>query len=436
MPSLPIILLLVTLAGAVGWAWSLRTRMRRMDQLLGSGRHHNRQLHKRLAAAEHRRSELEAVLSSMVEGVIAFDSNERLISLNRAAARLMSLDPRRVIGRPIQEVVRNTDLQKLVTRALSTPAGPEPAAADLTLRPNPDSTDGDRHFEAQAAPVLDAEGKQVGAVVVLHDTTRLRRLEAVRRDFVANVSHEIKTPISAIKAAIETLAEDPGMPEAPRANFTGIITRQADRLDAIVEDLLSLTRLEEDGKQAADDLEVYGLGPVILAACETCHAKATEKNIDLEIDAPPLAARIVPMLLEQALINLIDNAIKYSPASTTVKITARKQGDRAVIAVADQGRGIEAEHLPRIFERFYRTDRARSRQLGGTGLGLSIVKHICETLGGKASVQSRLGRGSTFSMALNAAPPAEAAARDAEPGAALENEGGGAGPDGDWAESA
>ncbi|MEL7087261.1 MAG: ATP-binding protein [Planctomycetota bacterium] len=413
MQNLLIISLSLGLLTACVWAVVLGARARRLDQVLGAGRTQARQLNERLAAVERRRSELEAVLSSMVEGVAAIDTEERLISLNRAAAKLLSLDPRRVIGRPIQEVVRNAALQSLVAEALA-PTGEQVfVAGELTLRPNPDTTTDDRHLSAQAAPVRDADGKQAGAVVVLHDITRLRRLESVRRDFVANVSHEIKTPISAIKAAVETLADDPAMPAEPRANFTGIIARQADRLDNIVEDLLSLTRLEQDEFVAVDDLEVHDVRPAIHAACETCHAKALAKSIAFEIETEPAAARSVPTLLEQALVNLIDNAIKYSPEATTVRIAAATRGEQVVISVTDQGRGIEPEHLPRIFERFYRTDRARSRQLGGTGLGLSIVKHVTETLGGKASVQSRLGHGSTFSIALAAAEFPAAAPPDA-----------------------
>lgn len=415
MQNALIILLSIGLFAACGWAVALGARVRRLDQLFAAGRTQSRQLNERLAAVEHRRSELEAVLSSMVEGVAAIDTEERLISLNRAAARLLSLEPERVIGRPIQEVVRNAALQSLVAEALAPATGQVFAARELTLRPNPDVATDDRHLSAQAAPVRDADGKQVGAVVVLHDITRLRRLESVRRDFVANVSHEIKTPISAIKAAIETLADDPAMPDGPRASFTGIIARQADRLDNIVEDLLSLTRLEQDESVVPHDLDAHDVRPVIHAACETCHAKALEKSIAFDIDAEPVAARVVPTLLEQALVNLIENAVKYSLNETTVRIAAVSRGEHAVISVTDQGRGIEPEHLPRIFERFYRTDRARSRQLGGTGLGLSIVKHITETLGGKASVQSQLGQGSTFTITLAAAPLPSAATPEHEP---------------------
>jgi two-component system phosphate regulon sensor histidine kinase PhoR len=385
-------------------AWGLRRRTRRLDAAFAELRQKHREVHGRLTRVERRRNELEAVFASMVEGVMAIDTEQRLISLNRAAAQLLSLDPQRVVGRPIQEVVRNVALQSLVTRTLDS-ASAEPTTGEMTLRLSPGTSTDDRFLQVQASTVRDAEGDRVGAVLVLHDTTRLRRLENVRRDFVANVSHEIKTPISAITAAVETLLSDPDMPATPRENFTGIIARQAERLDAIVEDLLSLTRLERDGSAKVADVEPHPVEPSIRAACETCQAKASARSIVLDIDAEPVTARVVPTLLEQALINLIDNAIKYSPEHTTVNIAARRRGDEVRITVTDQGRGIEPEHLPRVFERFYRTDRARSRQLGGTGLGLSIVKHVADCLGGRAGVHSDVGRGSTFSLTFPAGPP-------------------------------
>ncbi|MEM9418839.1 MAG: ATP-binding protein [Planctomycetota bacterium] len=397
MQNVLIILLALALVAAVLTAATLRRRLRRYKEGLTGQREHNRQLAERLTTVERRRSELEAVLSSMVEGVAAIDTEERLISLNRAAALMLSLDPKQAVGRSIQEVVRNASLQSLVTEALGSQAN-TPATRELNLRLSPGSSTDDLSIQAQAAPVRDAEGRRVGAVVVLHDVTRLRRLESVRRDFVANVSHEIKTPISAIKAAIETLIDDEQMPAPARKNFTGIIARQTERLDAIIEDLLSLTRLEQEGGTVSDEIEAHPVEPVIRAACETCHAKADAKSITLKIQAEPLRAQVVPTLLEQALVNLIDNAIKYSTDNTTVVISAERRNDDAVLTVTDEGRGIEPEHLPRVFERFYRTDRARSRQLGGTGLGLSIVKHIAETMNGKASVRSQLGKGSTFTL--------------------------------------
>ncbi|MEM1027414.1 MAG: ATP-binding protein [Planctomycetota bacterium] len=391
------ILLALALATTVVVAVVLRRRVRRLSEALSGQREHHRQLTERLGGAERRRSELEAVLSSMVEGVLAIDGEERVISLNRAAALMLSLEPKRAVGRPIQEVVRNAALQGLVAEVLSGSAS-VPASGELSLRLNPGSSTDDRSIQAHAASVRDAEGRHAGAVVVLHDITRLRRLESVRRDFVANVSHEIKTPISAIKAAVETLLDDETMPVGPRQNFTGIIARQTDRLDAIIEDLLSLTRLEQEGASVVDEIEPHPVASVLRAACETCQAKAHAKSIELQIDTEPLTAQVVPTLLEQALVNLIDNAIKYSPAQTVVQIKAERRNEEVMISVADEGRGIEPEHLPRVFERFYRTDRARSRQLGGTGLGLSIVKHIAESLGGKARVTSQLGEGSTFTL--------------------------------------
>ncbi len=402
MPTVLCILLTLVALALLGWVVALHRAKAswRRDRQLQSER--SRQLHERLAVVDRRRSELEAVLSSMVEGVAFIDTDERLVSLNHAAAQLLSLDPERAIGRPIQEVVRNVALQSLVAGALGT-RSLEAHHGELTVRLSPGSSADDRYLQAHAAPVRDAEGQRVGAVVVLHDITRLRRLESVRRDFVANVSHEIKTPISAIKAAIETLIDDPAMPAVPRGRFTSIIARQTDRLDHIVEDLLSLTRLEQEGRQNASELEAHALRPVIDAACETCHANAQAKSIELVREAEAVWVRAVPTLLEQALVNLIDNAIKYSPDQTTVRIAAQRRGHEVVICVTDHGRGIEAEHLPRVFERFYRTDRARSRSLGGTGLGLSIVKHVAEVHGGRAGVQSSPGRGSTFSLYLQAA---------------------------------
>jgi two-component system phosphate regulon sensor histidine kinase PhoR len=216
------------------------------------------------------------------------------------------------------------------------------------------------------------------------------------------VSHEIKTPISAVKAAVETLISDPDAPLEARQNFLGIIARQADRLDAIVEDLLSLTRIEQEQGRIADEAEPAEVAAVLQAAAETCAAKADAKSIRLTVEPTRLSVKMVPTLIEQAIINLVDNAIKYSPESTEVRITASRRGDEVVLSVVDQGRGIESEHLPRVFERFYRTDRARSRAMGGTGLGLSIVRHIAQTHGGRTTAQSQLGRGSTFNLHLPA----------------------------------
>jgi len=373
-----------------------------------------RQLQDRLSTVVRQRNELGAVLSSMVEGVVAIDNEERIISLNSAAATMLRLDPAQCIGRSIQEVIRNTALQQFVGETL---AENRSVQGELTLRSH---REGDpvggsvRHVQAQSALLRGEAGERLGAVLVLHDVTQLRQLESVRRDFVANVSHEVKTPVAAIKAAIETLIESEGIDPEHQQRFMNMVARQANRLDAIVEDLLSLARLEQEQGRIQAELSPASVDPLLRASVETCAPKAVEKGIVVEVDCDPkLRAMLNPMLIEQALVNLIDNAVKYSPAETTVRVSAERVGDEAVVSVTDQGRGIEPEHLPRVFERFYRTDRARSREMGGTGLGLSIVKHVAESHGGHVGVDSVPGKGSVFRLHLrladegDASPPAE-----------------------------
>ena len=353
-----------------------------------------RQLGDRLSTVIQHRNELSAVLASMAEGVLAIDLDERVISLNRAANDLLGVDADQIIGRSIQESVRNTTLQALIRQTLERAA---PVQGETTLRSPKQSGLPDRYLQVQTAPLRDADGQRLGVLVVLHDVTQLRRLESVRRDFVANVSHEVKTPVSAIKAAVETMLDDSAMPRDQAERFMGIIKRQADRLDAIVEDLLVLARLESQEGDLLAEIEAQPVKRIIEAAAETCQAKASEKNITIRIEAEGQPRALAnAMLLEQALVNLIDNAIKYSPADTEVGVQTQRRGDELIIAVTDQGRGIEPQHIERIFERFYRTDRARSRELGGTGLGLSIVKHVADTHGGRVSVDSEPGLGSTF----------------------------------------
>jgi two-component system phosphate regulon sensor histidine kinase PhoR len=273
----------------------------------------------------------------------------------------------------------------------------------------------ERFLQAQAAPLSDAAGQRIGVLIVMHDVTRLRRLEVIRRDFVANVSHEIKTPITAIKGAVETLddaVDDLGLDDSAR-RFLGIIARQADRLHNIVEDLLSLARIEQETERDRIALERVDLNEVARAAVSACMLQADAKQIKVELrraDSAEVMANA--QLLEQAVINLLDNAIKYSPSGTRVSIACAAPDDDAgaQVIVSDQGVGIDSDHLPRLFERFYRTDKARSRAQGGTGLGLAIVKHIAQAHGGTVSVESQVGRGSTFRIHLPAASPVPAEA--------------------------
>jgi len=353
------------------------------------------QLDDRILTVARQRNEMEAVLSSMVEGVIAVDSDERVININRAAAQLIGVDPAAVHGRSIQEIVRNPDLQQFVARTL---ARHEAVEGEIVLG------DGERFLQAHGTVLRDPQGAGIGALVVLNDITRLRQLENLRRDFVANVSHELKTPITSIKGFVETLLDGAlDSPEDAR-RFLAIVSKHADRLNAIIEDLLSLSRLEEEGEKEKAILEEGAIRDVVFAAAQSCKVNAAAKNIRVETACPEdLRARIKAPLLEQALVNLLDNAIKYSESGGLVEVEAARQNGEIAIRVRDYGCGIEKEHLPRLFERFYRVDKARSRKLGGTGLGLAIVKHIVHVHGGRVSVESTPGKGSVFTICIPAA---------------------------------
>ena len=227
-------------------------------------------------------------------------------------------------------------------------------------------------------------------IVVLRDVTQLRRLENVRRDFVANASHELRTPVTAIKGFVETLVEG-GLDDKENARrFLDIIHRNADRLTALIDDILSLARIEKESEEQRIALEPGPVATAIDAAVERCQPLAQHKRMRVESVCPPdLIAPIHANLLEQAVANLIDNAIKYSKEDKTIRVEAKRAANEVTIAVADEGYGIEARHLPRLFERFYVVDRGRSREVGGTGLGLAIVKHIALAHGGWLSVESK-----------------------------------------------
>lgn len=345
-------------------------------------------------------SQQEAVLGSMVEGVLAVDARQRIVSINGAAAELLDLDPAKAVRRPLQEVVRNPDLRRFALRAIDCK---EPIEDDLLLRGVRDRT-----LLVRGTALRDSKGGDSGAVIVLNDVTHFRHLENVRRDFVANVSHELKTPISSIKGFVETLLDGAMDDPADSRRFLTIVAKQAERLETIIEDLLALSRIEQSEGAGNLPLEETPVRRVLAAAAADCLPRAMDRSIAVEIACDDdLMVPMNPPLLEQAVINLIDNAIKYSEPGKLVRVSAGHDDqhlldDRScvVISVVDQGCGIDADHLPRIFERFYRVDKARSRKLGGTGLGLSIVKHIVQAHGGAVSVESTLGVGTTFQLRL------------------------------------
>jgi two-component system phosphate regulon sensor histidine kinase PhoR len=365
------------------------------------------ELEDRIRLITAQRNEQEAVFLSMVEGVLAVDMGERVLRINRAAGALLGVNPADAQGKTIQEVVRNPELQKFVGQTLSSRKAP--TEGEILLR-----EEGERWLQAHGAALHDASGRQMGAVVVLNDMTRIRRLEGFRREFVANVSHEIRTPITAIKGFVETLLDGAMREPESAEKFLGIIARQADRLNAIINDLLLLSKLEQQGERGPVTTEPAAIRGVLDAAIELCAFKADRKNISIRVRCEEtLRAKVNVPLLEQALVNLVDNAVKYSEPGKPVTVEAALRNGSLVIQVRDEGPGIEREHLPRIFERFYRVDKGRSREMGGTGLGLSIVKHIAQAHGGSVAVQSEPGKGSLFTIIL----PAGAAENGSSPAA-------------------
>jgi len=364
-----------------------------IDSLDDSMKDMAQQLHARINTITRQRTEIEAILSSMIEGVIAVDAEERIIIMNDAAAKMFGCNPSAVQGHSIQEAVRNTHLQEFISETLS---GTKPVEKEIRL-----SSDEEQFLFGHGTLIRDIEGKGIGALFVLSDISRLRKLENIRRDFVANVSHEIKTPITAIKGFVEILRDEGAKEEDDVRRFLEIIAKHVNRLEAIIDDLLKLSRIEKDAETDGIQLQELGIRDVLESAVQALKPLADSKGIELGLPCDDgLTARINPPLLEQAVVNLLDNAIKYSDEEKPVKIEAGQDEKEVLIHVIDNGRGIEQEHLPRIFERFYRVDKARSRRLGGTGLGLAIVKHIIQAHGGHVSVTSTPGKGSAFTIHL------------------------------------
>lgn len=350
----------------------------------------------RIKAVIRQKNELEAVLSSMSEGVLAVDKEERIITHNPAFSTIFDLADSDLSGRSLQEIIRSAELQKYMQRSLCSEFRDK---ADITVY-----TPEERILRVYSTPLADAGGKQAGTLFVINDVTKVKFLETMRRDFAINVSHEIKTPLTAIKGFVETLRDAPALDAQEAKKFLGIIEKHVNRLVGIVEDLKHLTEIEDAGENKAMDFDQLEIAKVLEAAVQACQEKAEEKQIRLawSCDAG-LHARINPPLLERALVNLIDNAVTYSEAGGSIHVSARSDSSGALISVKDSGIGISAKHHQRIFERFYRVDKDRSRSSGGTGLGLAIVKHIVRAHGGRVHVESQPEKGSTFEILLPAA---------------------------------
>jgi len=350
------------------------------------------QLYDKLTTITSQRNELEAVLYGMVEAVLVVDKDQNILRLNRGAEVLFQVRAAGAQGRSIQESIRNTDLQHFVRKTLTEG---HPVEADLQFPGDPV-----QYVQAHGSVIRNGQDRLIGAVVVLNDVTRLKQLENIRKDFVANVSHELKTPITSIKGFLETLQEGAIDDPAHAQKFLSIMQKQTDRLHAIIEDLLSLSRIEQHVEKKAIVREGMSISEVIEAVEKVCRDRAQEKNITLETQCDQVVGRVNATLLEQALVNLVDNAVKYSEPGSVVTIRCYRSDSEIVLSVRDQGCGIPKEHHNRIFERFYRVDKARSRQIGGTGLGLAIVKHIVLAHSGRVTLESTPGEGTTFYIHL------------------------------------
>lgn len=347
-------------------------------------------LRQRIRSEQHARSEIETILASMAEGVVAVDGRERVLLMNDAAARMLDLDAALETGETLWQHLRFAELERGLRSTLETG---EAWHADATS-----PRDDGRTLSLSVAPV---RGESNGAVALLSDVTEIRRLEQVRRDFVANVSHEMRTPLAAVLGALETLT-DPAMDEPTRRRFLDIAARNAARLQAIVADLLDLSTIEARGDSMP--LESVRVDEPLRTAAAALAGSAEGKGIELDYAAappgPPPVVQGNRQRLEQAFTNLIANAIHYTPAGGRVAARIRTLPKEVVVEIEDNGIGIPASALPRVFERFFRVDRGRSRDTGGTGLGLAIVKHIALAHGGRVEVRSEEGRGSTFTIGL------------------------------------
>jgi two-component system phosphate regulon sensor histidine kinase PhoR len=342
--------------------------------------------------------QLEAVLEAMEEGVIAIDARRRVLCANRALCRLLGSEIRP--GVPLQEAIQNPEVIGAMERAL---ASRVVTVADLRYG------EPVRSLKMSCSPMHTSARQSSGAVAVLHDVTDLERLENIRKDFVANVSHELRTPLTSIQGYAETLLESGLLFDARSRDFVDIIRKHAVRMAKLTADLLTLSRIEL-GRHEFRFTEMRPADAIVWAL-KSFQQVAQARNVELAAEEIPEQAWVMADsdAIHQVLLNLLDNALKYTPPGGKVTVSARPAKGMMEICVSDTGIGIAAEHLPRLFERFYRVDKARSRELGGTGLGLSIVKHIARAHGGDVRVVSEPGRGSSFFFTLPLAPVPAAA---------------------------
>lgn len=373
-------------------------------KFLVSGNPHARRIGLALENLTDRRRELEqrvregelsvqAVFGAMLDGLVVVDELRRVRLMNREFRRAFGIGDD-VSGGTLLEVIRHASVDRLAMEAIRSG---QPQRESIQLSRG--SSEG-REMEVSAVPLGENSAQMDGAVVLFRDVTHVRQVEEIRRDFVANVSHELRTPLSIFRGYLETLLDDPHQPPGELLRILEVMERHSDRLNALVEDVLSLARLESPGVEL--DLSEVELGELLHSIMRDWEkrfaASQLKSHLNFPGDLPVLKAD--ESRIQEVIYNLLDNAVKYSEPGGTVSLRAEMSGDRVRISVSDQGVGIREADLPRIFERFYRADKARSRELGGTGLGLSIVKHIVQLHSGAVEAQSELGKGTTISVLL------------------------------------
>ena len=330
----------------------------------------------------------ETILAAMQDGLLVLDAARHITLANESFAQFFGLRETS-LGAPLLEMVRDITLDRLITKSLHTA---EATRGEITTA--------DRQLEVSAVPMNDDTGATTGVVVLFHDITQLKQLDEVRKDFVANVSHELRTPLSILRGYIETLRDNPKLPVNELSRILGVMERHSKRLGLLVEDLLTLTQLESSTPNLQwSDVSISNLVQGVVRDWEK---KLGDKNLRVIVDLAPdvPVIRADEMRLREILYNLLDNAVKYSRPGAEIRLRAQRRDGQMTLSVSDTGIGIGKEDLPRIFERFYRADKARSSELGGTGLGLSIVKHIAQLHGGRVEAESELGRGTIIRIVL------------------------------------
>lgn len=367
---------------------------RRIGLALENLTERRRELQERVRESEQ---SVQAVFGAMLDGLVVVDDRRRVRLMNRAFRGIFGVDEN-ASGETLLELIRHASIDRLVMEAIRS-RQPQREAMQMTRGANQG-----REMEVSAVPLGENSAQMEGAVVLFRDVTHVRQVEEMRRDFVANVSHELRTPLSIFRGYLETLLDDPHQPPGELLRILEIMERHSDRLNALVEDVLSLARLESPGADL--DLSEVDLAELLHSIMRDWEKRFAAKELKSHLNFPGN----LPLLqadenrLQEVIYNLLDNAVKYSRPGGTVFLRAEFEGDRVRISVADQGVGIPEADLPRIFERFYRADKARSRELGGTGLGLSIVKHIVQRHGGTVEATSEPGKGTTISVLLPVPP--------------------------------